>query len=332
MRHPGFRPVRAIAAAIAVAAPSLSAQRDAPISVQVISSEEIGQSRSVDVLKSIAGVRTQIGTAQSGAPLQIDAVGQGFRLGDPISVNYHRRQLVLIDGRRPDAACLADLNSIPADRCQEIEVITAGSAAGYGVDAVAGVVNIITRKPTTLRAPVSHRFKVGLDYTASNFYKLDDVACNTDLIPGLGECSSDKSSNGIGVFGEFRLNDRFSIGARYSHNNYTVNQVYGTSEARHDVGVKAIDGYGKFNFGAGPKFKPYGLFGMSWYQNYDENYWEEEPDISREESGLRLLAGVGIEYQLARKVDFRAAIRLASGGSHDADSNYGGGLGLSFRF
>lgn len=60
------------------------------------------------------------------------------------------RTLVLIDGRRlpksPSTGSSADLNSIPTAIIERIEVLTQGASAVYGSDAIAGVINIITRK------------------------------------------------------------------------------------------------------------------------------------------------------------------------------------------
>lgn len=60
------------------------------------------------------------------------------------------RTLVLIDGKRMaygsplDAA--ADLNQIPAQLVERVEVLTGGASAVYGSDAIAGVVNFILKK------------------------------------------------------------------------------------------------------------------------------------------------------------------------------------------
>ena len=58
------------------------------------------------------------------------------------------RSLVLIDGRRMgvSAAGYSDLASIPSSIVERVEVLTDGASALYGSDAIAGVVNIITRK------------------------------------------------------------------------------------------------------------------------------------------------------------------------------------------
>jgi outer membrane receptor protein involved in Fe transport len=59
------------------------------------------------------------------------------------------RTLVLIDGRRAVSnqysSNTVSLNTIPTSMIQRIEIITGGSSATYGSDAIAGVVNIITQ-------------------------------------------------------------------------------------------------------------------------------------------------------------------------------------------
>src|SRR5712664_736868 len=61
------------------------------------------------------------------------------------------RTLVLVNGRRVVPAGLGasssvDLNSIPTAAVERIEVLKDGASAVYGSDAIAGVVNIITRR------------------------------------------------------------------------------------------------------------------------------------------------------------------------------------------
>ena len=58
--------------------------------------------------------------------------------------------LVLLDGHRPPTGgtnhSTADPNIVPSNMIERVEVIANGASATYGSDAVAGVVNIITRK------------------------------------------------------------------------------------------------------------------------------------------------------------------------------------------
>ena len=60
------------------------------------------------------------------------------------------RTLVLVNGRRwmfYDTNQIVDLNTIPQFLLSGVDVVTGGASAVYGSDAVAGVVNIITRQP-----------------------------------------------------------------------------------------------------------------------------------------------------------------------------------------
>jgi len=66
-----------------------------------------------------------------------------------------QRTLVLIDGHRPGPTPV-DLNSIPLDLVERIEVLTEGSSTVYGSDAIGGVINFIMRKNYN-----------GAEYTAS---------------------------------------------------------------------------------------------------------------------------------------------------------------------
>jgi outer membrane receptor protein involved in Fe transport len=60
------------------------------------------------------------------------------------------RSLVLINGRRAaggtSTSTSVDFNNIPTANIERIEIITGGASAVYGSDAVAGVINIITKR------------------------------------------------------------------------------------------------------------------------------------------------------------------------------------------
>lgn len=60
------------------------------------------------------------------------------------------RTLVLVNNRRHVSASpgdyLVDVNTIPSDLIERVDVVTGGNSAIYGSDAVAGVVNFITRR------------------------------------------------------------------------------------------------------------------------------------------------------------------------------------------
>ncbi len=60
------------------------------------------------------------------------------------------RTLVLLNGKRvvqnPFATQAVDLNTLPTSSLERIEVLADGASATYGTDAIAGVINFITRK------------------------------------------------------------------------------------------------------------------------------------------------------------------------------------------
>lgn len=75
--------------------------------------------------------------------------GTGVNLLDLRGVGASRT-LVLVNGRRhvastPDTA-QPDINTIPSALIERVEVLTGGASSIYGADAIAGVVNIVTRE------------------------------------------------------------------------------------------------------------------------------------------------------------------------------------------
>jgi iron complex outermembrane recepter protein len=112
-------------------------------SVSALEIQQTGLIRVEDILNSLPQV-----TAEQGSGLAISSVGVAtVSLRDLGS----QRTLVLVDGRRlnpggagglpPGNANAADINQIPADLIERVDVLTGGASAVYGADAVAGVVN-----------------------------------------------------------------------------------------------------------------------------------------------------------------------------------------------
>lgn len=121
--------------------------------VQVITSEEATLAGLVDTTEILQS-STAAGTAQ-----QIDNFFTGYNTVGGPGVNTislrglgASRTLVLINGRRAGPAGArgavgpADLNTIPSSQVERVEILTDGASSIYGSDAVAGVVNIITKQ------------------------------------------------------------------------------------------------------------------------------------------------------------------------------------------
>jgi len=100
---------------------------------------------------SVSEIVQNISVAGSPAISRADALESGEEAGGQY-VNLRnlgaQRTLVLIDGKRMgiSSSGYSDLASIPLSVVERVEVLTDGASAIYGSDAIAGVVNIITRK------------------------------------------------------------------------------------------------------------------------------------------------------------------------------------------
>ncbi|MBN1127517.1 MAG: TonB-dependent receptor [Chitinispirillaceae bacterium] len=70
------------------------------------------------------------------------------------------RTLILLDGKRTGTST-NDLGDIPVSMVKKIEVVEGGQSAVYGMDAVGGVVNIITRRPEAEGVSGSYSSTVG---------------------------------------------------------------------------------------------------------------------------------------------------------------------------
>jgi iron complex outermembrane receptor protein len=118
--------------------------------VQTISKQEIERSGVTSVVELMQNL-----SAIQGGVVEGDTVGGGG--GGQATVSIHNlggdRTLVLLNGRRliGEAGGSVDLNMIPLAIIERVEVLTDGASALYGSDAVAGVVNFITRTNSTKR-------------------------------------------------------------------------------------------------------------------------------------------------------------------------------------
>ena len=120
--------------------------------VQIISKQEIEQSGKGTVAEYL---QTLTSDGQGSVPF---TYGRGFSGATSSGISLRglgaNATLVLINGRRAAPAVLADdaqrsytdLNQIPLEAVERVEVLKDGASSIYGSDAVAGVVNIILKK------------------------------------------------------------------------------------------------------------------------------------------------------------------------------------------
>ncbi len=136
------------------------AEIEGQVPVQVITSADIeatGLGTIGDIVQrlSVSGssLNTRFNSAGNfGFPPDGGGVGSG---STTISLRNlgAKRTLILVDGLRwvsessaSGVSAAVDLNTIPASAVDRIEVLTDGASSLYGSDAIAGVVNIITKK------------------------------------------------------------------------------------------------------------------------------------------------------------------------------------------
>lgn len=123
-------------------------QKEGASAVQVISAKDLaatGKTNVADVLRSISANSGNSNNEQFTSSFSAGTAGLSLRgLGQ-------RNTLILVNGKRVSSFATAqnlqetfvDLNSLPMDAVQRIEILKDGASSVYGSDAVAGVVNII---------------------------------------------------------------------------------------------------------------------------------------------------------------------------------------------
>jgi iron complex outermembrane receptor protein len=185
-------------------------QAPAPASVKVIDREQIEASAAtslLDVLRGQAGVQIR------------DTIGDGSRAGFSLrgfGENSVNNTLVLVDGRRLNQPALAgpDFNSVPLANIERIEIIRGAGTVLYGDQAVGGVINIITRTPSSNEA-----------YIESSIGSHDLEAYRGHISQQLGAGFSVYAS------GETRNDDNYR-----DHNNANYSNAFARLRYDHDSG------------------------------------------------------------------------------------------------
>jgi outer membrane receptor protein involved in Fe transport len=130
-----------------IARPTLSS----PVPVTTVSADELlsnGQLNVGDALNNLPALRSTFSQANSTRFIGTSALNLLDLRGLGTA-----RTLVLVNGRRHVTASpgdyLVDTNTIPDDLLERVDIVTGGSSAVYGSDAVAGVVNFVLKRNFT---------------------------------------------------------------------------------------------------------------------------------------------------------------------------------------
>ena len=156
--------------------------------VTLLSSEEIaktGFTSAADLLQNLPGMQGFVPASSS-----VNGGGSGISTAAVHSLPS-KYTLVLLDGQRVAGFDLSavsgegfgvNLNSIPLDAIERVEVLTDGASALYGADAIAGVVNFILKKNQT---------EGQVFYNSSIPSQSGGGAWNAGLSKGFGDLDSD---------------------------------------------------------------------------------------------------------------------------------------------
>lgn len=152
---------------------------DSASPIQVLDSTDLLQAGKADLMNALANVVPSFTAQAFGGDMANQTLQAKLRGLSPNHV------LVLVNGkRRHTTASLAvlggpyqggagvDLNFIPVEAIERVEVLTEGAAAQYGTDAIAGVINIILKDDDS---------GGGLDYSHGGYYAGDG---DTDSVTG----------------------------------------------------------------------------------------------------------------------------------------------------
>jgi iron complex outermembrane receptor protein len=127
-----------------------SVTADSASPLQIITAQDIAQSGAVNV-QDLLLKNPALGSLPtfSRTNSNFDNLNSGVSVVDLRNLG-EERTLVLVNGKRfvsgvPGSSSV-DLNSIPTDFIERIEILTGGSSSAYGSDAVAGVINFILKK------------------------------------------------------------------------------------------------------------------------------------------------------------------------------------------
>jgi outer membrane receptor protein involved in Fe transport len=120
---------------------------ESPVPVTSVGGEEFFQTGNVsvgDYLNNLPSIRNTFTISNSTRFLGTT----GLSLLDLRGLGT-TRTLVLVNGRRHvpgDGSSAVDINTIPADLIDRVDVVTGGNSAVYGSDAIAGVVNFVLKQ------------------------------------------------------------------------------------------------------------------------------------------------------------------------------------------
>lgn len=190
---------------------------DTPNPVVTLSAQTLQEAGTTNLTDFLAGYPALQGSSTS-ASNSGDRAGigaTGLNLLDLRNLGT-QRTLVLVDGRRhvaglPGTAAV-DINTIPNDLVERIEVLTGGASAIYGADGVTGVVNFILKKNFE---GLTARAQAGISEHGDAGQRLFSVTAGKNFAGGRGN---------VAISYEYGVEDRLES---HDRPQYTGTNQYG---------------------------------------------------------------------------------------------------------
>ena len=213
---------------------------ESPSPVDVINAEDIlksGRTSIADVIHSLSSDNSGTLTSNFSGAMAGGASGVSLR-GLTVDAT-----LVLVDGHRMATYPLADdgqrpfvdIGSLPLGIVDRVEVLKDGASAIYGSDAIAGVVNVITKREFT-------GFEASTNLGAS--YQADGLEQRVSATYGFGNLSNDGHNAYFNV--EYRHQAEIKQEDRRSYLNQLDLRPYGGNDLRGGIVQQAPPNNGGF--------------------------------------------------------------------------------------
>jgi iron complex outermembrane recepter protein len=210
---------------IVVTATGTSIRGSAPIGseLQVVSRSDIdatSATTSTELLRTVPTLNNFNSTGANVGNNQAGFVDQPAIHGIGVGNGGAGLTLVLVDGHRLPGAGVnqtaPDAGAIPTSALERVEVLADGGSSIYGSDAVAGVLNFITRKDFN-GAETTAKDGFGDGYKTWNFSQLFGKTWETGHILFDYEYSGNRALNGMDR--SYAVNDQRSVGGPDSRSN-----------------------------------------------------------------------------------------------------------------
>ncbi len=293
-------------------------RKDAPVETEVITRKALEGYEGRDLSDILNGLSTSVSFSPSdmGSGVQMGGLGSGYIL-------------VLIDGKRMSSAASGeiDFDMINPSNIERIEIVRGAASSLYGSDAIAGVINIITRKNiddlslinnTRIGAHSDIRqsdiigFKYGKlnSQTAVN-YKHTDGWQNTDKEyyhyeirdESVTKTVNESTSYTLSQKLDYKAGEKLSLSANGSYFNKQNSRPYGAYK------YYAYDqSYSNFDSGLGANYRLNSDNRLSFDATFARNNFyydythQETTDFFDAETGLRITRYAG-EHILETSID-----------------------------